>query len=233
LLAAPSWAGAALATGIFAAFLLRRPLQAACGPARTQDRPALVSALVLLGGGAAAGVLGAGWLGGWAALWPAALAVPGGAFFLAMDLRGDARETAAELAGAGAFALLPAALGTLAGWPGVPALALAALALVRGVPTVLVIRAALRLAKGQPVTAIPALVTSGLGILLVAALWAGHTVQWPALVPAVVLAARAWWLLGSRRPRFAARTLGMIEAALGVVYLLIAALAIRPGPAAQ
>ena len=104
-----------------------------------------------------------GAVGGWWPLLPAALA---GAVFAWCDGRNGAREAAAELAGAVAFALLPAAFGALAGWSLVASLALAAMMLVRSVPTVLTVRASIRIRKGQDEFHHPGLVTTGAGIFL-------------------------------------------------------------------
>jgi hypothetical protein len=147
---------------------------------------------------------------------PAALA---GLVFVWCDSRNEAREGVAEAAGAVAFGLLPAAFGALAGWNGSAALALAAVMLVRSVPTVLAVRANLRIKKGQAVSILPALLAAGVGLALSAWLVSLRLAPWTAVFFAAVLAARTVWLL-CWRPRLAARTIGMVEATLGGLMVL-------------
>jgi hypothetical protein len=149
LLAAPSWAGLALALALVAAFFLRRPLKqwrTAPEPPRSAEVRAPIGWLVALA--ATAGGLAVA-LGG---VKPLVLLIPtvaAGLVFVWCDLRGEGREQAAELAGAAAFAFVPAGIAAFAGWPAAAALALAAVMLARAVPTVLVVRAYLRMRKGE------------------------------------------------------------------------------------
>lgn len=155
----------------------------------------------------------------WSLLWPLLLAAPFGFTFLWFDLRNQMREVEAELAGSIAFALVPAAIATLAGWTAPAALALAALMLTRSVPTVLTVRAYLRLEKGQDAATLPAWMSALAGVLLTAAMvWTGSA---PAAAPllAGLLFVRTAVLLNPLRPRWSARRIGMIEALLGVLYL--------------
>ncbi len=221
LLVAPSAAGGLLALATAAGFFTRRPLKLAVTLSASDPRRAgarnwaigLALATLLL-------LIATAYLGGVTALWPLLLAAPCGALFLWFDLRQAMREAEAELAGSIAFALLPAAGATLAGWPAAAALALAGLSLARNVPTVLTLRACLRRGKGQPAGVLPPLAV-GLGALALTAGLAGRS-----LVPvaAVVLSAafliRTLWLLSAFRPDWPARRLGIMEAVLGAVHLL-------------
>lgn len=223
LLVAPSAAGAALALAAVSGFFLRRPLKLVmAGKHDSRQSIALICATILallgLSGLWLAAKLGA--VGGWWPLLPAALA---GAVFAWCDGRNGAHETAAELAGAVAFALLPAAFGALAGWSLVASLALAAMMLVRSVPTVLTVRASIRIRKGRTNFITPALLTTGAGVVLVAWLVSLRLAPWLALGFALLLAARTVWLL-LWRPQLTARTVGITEAALGVLLVLSLAL---------
>jgi hypothetical protein len=168
---------------------------------------------------------GAAVLGSLRLLWPLLLVAPFGALFLWFDLRNAMREAEAELAGSAAFALLPAAGATLAGWPIPAALALAALTLARSVPTVLTVRTYLRLGKGESMSALPSLAAVSAAFTLVAFL------AFQGLVPsvAVALSAMLWtrtgWLLSSLRPTWPARKVGIMEAVLGVIQIGILATA--------
>lgn len=224
LLVAPSAAGAALALAAVAGFILRRPLKLALAGNHDSRQPlAFVCATTLLLVGLSGLLLAArlGAAGGW---WPLLPAASAGAVFAWCDRRNGAREAAAELAGAVAFALLPAAFGALAGWPVAASLALAAMMLVRSVPTVLTVRNFLRLRKRQAFSIIPALLAAVAGIFLTARLAEYRLMPWLAMAFALVFATRTFWLLLGR-PRLTARTLGITEAALGALMVSVLSVA--------
>lgn len=220
LLVAPTVAGGALALAAAAGFFSRRPLKldvtlpaddSRRGPARNW---LVVLALLALAMLAVAAVYGPA-----SALWPLGLAAPCGALFLWFDLRHAMREAEAELAGSIAFALLPATFATLAGWSVPTALALAALMLARSVPTVLTVRAFLRLGKGQHVSQLLPLAASSIAFILVALLVWQNLMPAAALLVNAVLWLRTLWLVSSRRPDWPARRVGILEAGLGVIHL--------------
>jgi hypothetical protein len=153
------------------------------------------------------------------------IAVPFGAAFLWFDLRAAMREAEAELAGSIAFAVLPAAFATLAGWPGPAALALAALSLARSVPTVLTVRTCLRLGKGQPTSPFPPLAAAVSALAGVALLAQQALVPPAAILLVTLLGLRTGWLVSAHRPEWPARRIGMLEAVLGAVYLGVLAVA--------
>jgi hypothetical protein len=228
LLAAPSPAGAALAGAAVAGFLTRRPLKIALTSAPSDPRrraalgwsAALASAVLAL-------ALLASSLAGPRALSPVLAAVPFASAFLWFDLRQAARGAEAELAGSIAFALLPAAFATAAGWSPSAAAGLAAIALARSVPTVLTVRSRLRMRKGE---AVPVALVTAAGIIAtagLAALAASRIVPWPGPVLAALMLARTVFLLNPGSPAFSARTLGLAETGIGVVYVATMALAYR------
>lgn len=226
LLVAPSAAGAALALAAGAGFFMRRPMKLALAGKRDSRQPlaiicTTILALVGLWGLLLAARFGA--VGCWWPLLPAALA---GAVFAWWDGRNGARQGAAELAGALAFALLPTSFGTFAGWSVATSLALTVMMLVRSVPTVLTVRTYLRIRKGLACSIAPALVMTGVGIGVTAWLAALGLMPWEAGVFALVFAARTSWLLLGR-PRLTARTLGITEAVLGALMVLILSFAWR------
>ncbi len=222
LLVAPSWAGAALALAAAAGFFLRRPLKLAVtlpagDPRRAAARP-WVAVLLLA---AVTGLAGAARLGSFPALWPLLLAAPCGLLFVWFDLRQGMREAEAELAGSAAFAVLPAAFATLAGWSAPAALALAVVMLARSVPTVVTVRTFLRLGKGRPASPWPALATAGLALAVIAALAHRELVPVAAVVLALVFTLRTAWLVTRLRPDWPAKRVGILEAALGVAMLAV------------
>ena len=220
LVAAPSAGGAWLALAVAGAFFARRPLRLGwskeSGERRAAARAmlALCAAAIALGLGLATAQGGLGWLG-W--LVPSALC---GAVFVAFDVRRDGRAAVAEVAGAVAFALVPAALAALAGRAPETCIALAVLMVGRAAPTVLTVRAALRMAKtGEPKIA-PALGCAGAALASAAFCAAVGWTRWPAVAGLAVLAGRSFGLLVFPRPILRARTIGLIEAVLGLAYVL-------------
>jgi hypothetical protein len=225
LLVAPTPAGTALATAALAGFFARRPLKLALAPEYTARRQVARETMVMFSAFAMAGLFETLVLGGVTALWPLLLAVPLGGLFAWFDLQNDSRAAAAELAGSAAFALLPATLATLAGWPWPAAFALSALALARSVPTVLTVRTGLRLGKNQPVNVAAPLAVGVLAVGVIGTLAWRHLVPLVAVVLVVLLLIRTVFFVSPLRPVWPARRLGMLEAALGVVYVGLLGLA--------
>lgn len=229
LLVAPSSAGGALTVVALAGFFARRPCKAFFAPVATRRREAGQAVLIF----SALGVAGLSVvlvLGGIAPLWPLLPAIPLGSLFAWFDAQNGSRAAAAEVAGSAAFALVPAALATLAGWSAGPALALAGLALARSVPTVLTVRSSLRLAKGEPAGfLLPLITAAGAAAALI---WLGSSRVLPvwAALPAWVLLARTLWFASPLRPAWPARRIGMFEAITGLLYLAAIAAAYRDRP---
>lgn len=226
LLVAPASAGGALTVAALAGFFARRPFKAFLAPTSTRRREAGKAVLIfsVLGIAGLSVVLV---LGGIAPLWPLLLAAPLGGLFAWFDAQNGSRAAAAEVAGSAAFALVPAALATLAGWSAGPALALAGLALTRSVPTVLTVRSSLRIAKGEPAGfLLPLLTAAGAAIGLTALGASGLLPVW-ATLPAWVLLGRTLWFASPFRPSWPARKIGLLEALLGVIYLAAITVAYR------
>ena len=227
LLVAPSLAGLMLGLAIAAAFFARRPLRAAVlEPAGDRRDAARIAAAICAAGAMiffllAIVVGGAGWT---AWLLPSLAA---GAVFLHYDLRRAGREEVAEIGGAAAFAFIPAALAAAARAPTAVALPLALVMCARSVPTVLFVRAAVRAKKSGVSRPAPALLAAATAFATCAFLW------WRGFAPAVALffaglfALRTVALLGGPRQILRARSLGIIEAVLGVGFVLLVALAWR------
>jgi hypothetical protein len=227
LLIAPSWAGGALAGAVLAGFFARRPLKTACDAMSSPRRIAARGTLVLWVALAAVGLGEAGLLAGWTALWPLLPAAVLGAVFVWFEAQGESRAAAAEVAGCAAFALVPAAVATLAGRPVATALMLAVVALARSVPTVLVVRTCLRLAKGSEAERFLPLLASAVAFGALGVI--GAEGPGLAVVLGAILLGRALWLLGPWRPAWPARRIGQMEAALGLLYVVL--LAVRWPPA--
>jgi hypothetical protein len=224
LLIAPSFAGGALAVAALAGFFARRPCKALFAPAASRRR-GVGSAVVLFSVVAAVAMAIVLVMGGVKPLWPLLLAAPLAVLFAWFDSQNGSRAAAAEVAGSTAFAIVPAAFATLAGWSVETAMALAVLALTRSVPTVLAVRCSLRQAKGEAVGFALPLLAAGVaacGVSLLAAFQL--TPLWAALPP-WLLFARTLWFAGPARPAWPARRVGMFEALLGLLYVGVSAAA--------
>lgn len=227
LLVAPSWAGVPLAVAAVAIFFLRRPIKLLLQVKSDSRRPlaAFCAGILLLI--AVAALWLAAQSNGWLPLWPLMPAAIAGLVFVWFDTRGGNREEPAELAGVTAFALLPAAFASLAGWRMENCLALAAVMLVRSAPTVLAVRAVVRRRKGQAVsfTAARFSALAGTGLLF----WLAALALVPGAVAGFsgVLTIRAFWLGSARAKTFSAKQLGFIELFLGMTAVVIAAVAWR------
>jgi hypothetical protein len=225
LLLAPSAPGVALLATAMAGFFARRPLKAAFVAQHSARRHEAREALVMLLALAMAGAFEVLVLGEPAALWPVLLALPCGALFAYFDGQGEGRAAAAEVAGSAAFAVLPAVFATLAGWSAGAALSLAALALVRSVPTVLTIRTFLRQRKGERVSGLVPVLAAALGLALVLRLAGAGLLTWSAWAAAAVLLVRTLWLTSPWRPAWTARQAGITETLLGLAYCGLLAVA--------
>jgi hypothetical protein len=137
------------------------------------------------------------------------------------DSRGGSREAAAEFAGSIAFAAIPAALAALAGWPMDAALAAAVIMAGRSVPAVMTIRAYLRRNKGQPVAIAPAVTASAAAVLAAVLLAHVGLVPWTATTVMALLLVRTGLLLGPALPRLAATRVGIAEAVLGGILVIV------------
>jgi hypothetical protein len=177
---------------------------------------------------ATAGLVAAVLAAGPTRLWPLLLAAPPGMMFLWLDSRGESRAAAAEIAGAAAFAAMPAALAAAAGWPAMRAVALAIVMACRSVPTVMTIRAFLRRRKGVAVAVGPALIASAAAIVATGFLSWADLAPWIAPVVMGLLLGRAGFLLGRPQLGVSATRVGIAESAVGGILVLVLALSWSP-----
>lgn len=153
LLVVPSWPGLYLAVAIVAAFLTRQPARLAWVDRRRGKRydrtvvaerfVLLYSAIALLGLGAAIRAAGL------PPLLPLLAASPFLLVFLVHDVQRQSRAWPAELAGPVALAAAATSIAVAGGWAFPEALALWAVLAARAVPSVLYVRARLRLGRGE------------------------------------------------------------------------------------
>jgi hypothetical protein len=143
--------------------------------------------------------------------------------FLSFDLRNAGREEPAEIAGSAAFALLPAAIAIFDGAAPAVAIALGLVMCGRAVPTVLSVRAALRGAKTGIRRPAPAIIAAFVALAVGMVLAGNGLAPEMAAAALAVLALHTVGLLVFPRPVLRARTIGMIEAVLGLAFVVVVA----------
>jgi hypothetical protein len=225
LLVAFSPAGVALGVAILAAFFARRPLRAAFTEIQPERRTAAVRITIVFASVALVAATMVTAIGTWfSCVWfiPSLIA---GAAFVYFDLHKAGRDFHAELCGAIAFAWLPAAFATLAGWTAPSAAALGAVMLGRALPTVLTIRSALRARKMKERPSSVPIVLAGAAALGAAVLVRLDLAPSLTTVALALLALRSFVLLAFSWPSLRAATIGMIEVVLGIAFVIAVAAA--------
>ncbi|MCG8348703.1 MAG: YwiC-like family protein [Chloroflexales bacterium] len=226
LLVAPSWAGFGFAIGAFGLFLLRWPLKVAQTSWRQKRLTRMTLALrfvalyaLLALGGLLAGVGQVGWR----PLWPLLAAAPFGLIFYRYDTQNRSRSWQAELAGPVAFSATATVIALAAGWALAPALALWAVLVARAAPSILYVRARLRLDRGRPHQ--PAIVLSTHVVALAAVswlIWLGW-LPWLTLGVFVLLLVRAVGGLSRYRRPVPVKVIGFSELGWGLLTVLAVA----------
>jgi hypothetical protein len=227
LLLVPSGAGALVAAGSIFGVLVQHPAAIAAADARSGrnlPRSHLARGAAVVYGTLALYCLAFGAaLGQPLALVPLALAAPAGLVVMHYDRLGRSRALAPELAGALALPTIAAAI-VLVGGGAVETAVVATLALLaRTVPTVLYVRARLRVEKGTPLAeagAGPAVAASAVAAVAVALGVVVGILPWPAAVAFGLLLARAAHGLSPWRKPARATTVGVREIAFGLVVTL-------------
>jgi hypothetical protein len=224
LLVAPSPAALLVAAAAIGAFFARRPLRILVTDrreGRRTPRTALARrAFALLALAAAGALAGAVQLSRGPVLLAVGLAAPFAAAALAFDLARRTREAAAEVAAALALGAVAPAAVLAAGFGTAPALALWAILAARAVPSILYVRARLRLDRGEPAHVTGALAAHVVAVLCVAALALASLGPWLAMAAMVGLALRAWIGLSPGRPRLAVKQLGASEIVAGALTVV-------------
>lgn len=231
LLVAWSGVGAALVVAALAAMLLQTPLSIALGDlrrGRTVPRTRLATQVAGLYALVLAVALGVALVSAGSAtfLVPALFAVPLALAQLWFDAHGRARELAPETLGALAMNALAACIAVAAGWGLVSALGLWALLAARTVPTIVYVRARLRIERGREVSVHWVWVTHGVALVSVALAVALGALAWIALVPFTFLAARAIVGVSALRTSVPAKVIGFRELGFGIGVVVLLAIAL-------
>lgn len=231
LLVAWSGAGAALVVAALAALLLQTPLSLALGDVRrgrTYPRTRLAARVAALYALVLAAALAIAFASAGTALLlvPALVAVPLALAQLWFDAHGRARELVPETLGALAMNALAPCIALAAGWGLVPALGLWALLAARTVPTIVYVRARLRLERGHVVATHWVWGTHLVAVAGVAMAVMLGDLAWFALAPFVWLTLRAAVGVSRVRVSVPAKVVGFRELAFGVVAAVVVALAV-------
>lgn len=229
LLVAPTLAGALLALAAVSVFLTRQPfrvlqIERRRGNLGTRYRMAFRFTVIYAGAGLL--LFAAAWyLSPQPFLLPLLAAIPFVLIFYYYDTRHESRSWQAELAAPVAFSAVTASIALLGGWSLSVALALWGVMAARSIPSVLYVRARLRLDKGKGQPHITTVVLAHLLalIVIVGLVWQQHL---PALTLAAFLAllVRASVCLSKHRRALAVKTIGFIEVGLGALTVVLVAL---------
>jgi len=220
-----SWAGLLLGLGVLGGFLLRHPLKIITqdrGRGKHYARTALAErvalAYTIL---AAGGLLGGLLLAGPEVLLPVPLAAPLAILLLISYVQNRGRDLGPQIAGVGALAGTATAVALAGGATTGTALALWAIMVGRSIPSILYIRARLRLEKGKPFALAPVAAANALAVGGVGALAVVGLVPALAVVALAILLVRALHGLSSRRRQARVQTLGFLELGFGALTVLL------------
>lgn len=215
LLVVPSWAGLMIGIAVVAAFLARHPLRLAAGDwmRRRYPRTIVCERLALAYGTAAiAAMVFAVAMTDARILIPFAIAAPLGLAQFAFDIRNRGHATAPEIAGAVAAGVTAAAIALAGGRSLTLASTLWLLTILRSVPAIVFVRAAL--GKQRRSIAI-ALHVVAIGVAIV--LWQQRLAPVAAIIAMALLLGRVLLTRHAVPPR----TIGMRELAFGAVTVLL------------
>ena len=227
LLVAPSSAGFAIAVATSAGFLIRHP-----GRMFWKNRQRLdvsprfrVAGKFAVGYGLVAAVgLAAAWaLAGIRPLVPFIIAGPFFLLFAVYDVRHEARLLLPELLAPAAIAVSAPAIALAGGWTAQAALVLWVLLVLRFIPTVLYIRARLRLERDKPYDAAASNTAHGAAVLAGGGLAGVGLAPWLSVVGLGVLLARAAVGLSRYHRPATAKVIGFSEVAYGTLFVLLTA----------
>lgn len=223
MIVAPSVAGDAVVLSVLAAFLARHPLRLAMIDLLRGKRYARTIACSQLAAAfAVASVLAlvaAVRLSGAAMLLPFAIALPLAAWQFIHDVRGGSRALVPEIAGAAAMGATAASIALAAGQPLALAMSLWCLTLLRSIPAIVFVRAALGRNRRTG-----ALVLHVFALAVAFGLWRLELVPAAAVAAMALLLARAGTVDTEPQP---ARRLGIHELGYGAATTLLAALGYR------
>lgn len=231
LLVAPTLAGVCCAVAATAAFLARHPLKLAARHRheilRSRRYRWVAGFATTYLAASVAGSIVAVTLAGWKALVPFALLGPFVLVFIYQDARNLARSLPAELAGPPGLAATAPSIALAAGWDWEPAFALWVLLMARALPSIIYVRAKLRLERGRPTSQVIVFWWHVVFAVVVLLLVSGGMSPTSSLLAFALLWGRSLLGLSRFRRLSQARHVGYAEIAFGALYVLIVACGYR------
>lgn len=228
LLTAPSWPGVLIGVAAVAGFLARHPFKIAFSDWRRGKRyprtPLAERFMVLYAAIALLAITAAGMSAGFYALRPLVPALPFALIYLAYDAQKQSREWIAQMSGPLALSATASAIALAGGWPEGKALALWAVLLARALPSIVYVRARLRLEREGNFSALPALLAHLAGLAAAVALIRLELLPWLAVPALMALLLRAVVGLSPLRRPAPAKKIGILELVYGAVTVLLVAL---------
>jgi len=221
LLLAPSLAGLYLSVVAMGVFLARRPFKLAAGDwrrGRRWSRTTLAQGFfVLYVCISALGFFAALKIADRSFLLPLLIAAPLASVQLLYDSVGRGRTLMAELAGSISIGSVATAIAIAGGWPRPAAFGLWVILAARTVPTILYLRARLRLLHRKPASPRVVIIVHLLAILVVFGLARAAVVPILAVVAAIILLLRAVIGFSKSGKRVTAKKLGLGELGFGAL----------------
>jgi hypothetical protein len=228
LLVVPSLAGWFLALAVVGAFLICHPLKLAFTDwqrGKRYTRTALAERVILLYGAlTVTGLALAVALAGWQIVLPLFMALPLVLAMLASYVQNRGRELIPELAGASALATTASGVALAGGISPQTAFALWVILTARDLPSILYVRARLRLEKDNPFSWPLVFLANMIAVIVVLALVLLDFAPLLALLALIILFARALFGLSPYRRRVRTQTIGFLEMAYGLLVVIAAAL---------
>jgi YwiC-like protein len=233
LLLAPSLSGVFLSIAAVGAFLARHPLKLTVGDWRRKRRTArtvMAERFAVLYACAAALAFAAALKSANSSfMLPLVIAAPIAALQLVCDSMGRSRALVAELAGSLATGAVATAIAISGGWPRALAFALWVILAARSAPTILYLRARLRLLHQRSASPGVAIVAHLAAILMVTLLARAQIVPWLAVAAVVLLLVRAIIGFVGTGKQVTARKLGLRELEFGAITVLAVVIGYRIG----
>ena len=228
LVVAPSLAGLFLAIATMGAFLARHPLKLVMADRRRGRRfprtPVAERFVLLYATVAALSLLAAiKTSASYEFMLPLVLAAPLGLIQIVYDRMSRSRALLPELAGSTAMAAVAASIALAGGWPRAAAFGLWVVLAARVVPTILYVRARLKMLHGQQAAPGMVLIMHVLALVVVLALWWAHLASALAIAALLILLARALIGFTEYDRAASAKQLGIRELCFGAMLALLVA----------
>ncbi len=225
LLVAGTLNGGVLALAAFSAFLIHQPLKVAIKDRLKRRRPprTVWAERFAIGYGLAAGVLllVVAFNSDRTFFMPLLLALPFLMVQVYYDARNQSRELLPEVCGALALGSTAPAIALLGGWTLNTALILWVLLACRSLPSILYVRARLKLEHGNPVSPYPSLVMHVAALVVSVVLATSDATPWMAVVVCGLLLVRSVVGLSAYRKPRPAKQIGIMELFYGLLTVVL------------